>query len=91
MGVEEPMLERAIRITADKNNTGKPPISSCAILQELPDSHLLEVAQDSCVLFSPDFGSPMEVLSMIRARELPQAELALARETLAQDERLARE
>jgi hypothetical protein len=40
---------------------------------------LLSVAKDSCVVFPSAAGSPLEVLSILRAKELAQAELAQAR------------
>jgi hypothetical protein len=90
-------MERAMRRTRAKNTTtktlankainkplpGTPPLSDFTILQEESVAHLEKVAQDSCVVFSSTMGSPAQLLSMIQARELAQAELALARHKLA--------
>ena len=86
------VLDRAVRLTAEKNATacnapstskrqpkGKTLDPIFAILQDLPDSHLLSVAADSCVSFPPSSVPPAEALSLIRANELAQAELAAAR------------
>jgi hypothetical protein len=63
----------------DPGNTNSKSISDFAILQVPPVEHLLSVAKHSCVVFSTASGSPLEALSLIRAKELSQAELALAR------------
>ena len=54
--VDGQMMDRAVRLTAEKNasaaktgNSGKNLDPIFAILQDLPDSHLLSVASDSCV------------------------------------------
>jgi hypothetical protein len=73
------VLERAMRVAADKDPGTSQPISSFAVFQDSPSDLLLSVAKDSCVVFPSAAGSPLEVLSLIRAKELAQAELALAR------------
>ena len=50
-----------------------------AILQDIPDAHLLSVAADSCVLFPADPSAAAETLSILRANELAQAALASTR------------
>jgi hypothetical protein len=75
---EGPVLERAMRATAAKD-PGNKPLSSFAVLQDTSSDLLLSVAKDSCVVFPSAAGSSLEVLSLIRAKELAQAELAQAR------------
>ena len=90
-----PILDRAVRLAADKNNPSATPASTSknptkgptpdpifAILQDLPDAHLLAVASDCCVAFTSSQGSPSEALSLIRAKELAQAALANTRARL---------
>jgi uncharacterized protein with von Willebrand factor type A (vWA) domain len=61
-------------------------VENFAILQKIPDAALLSVARDSCIVFPSAAGNPAPLLSMIRARELAQAELALARDRAAAEE-----
>jgi hypothetical protein len=68
-----------MRAAADKDPGNSKSISSFAVLQDSSSEILLSVAKDSCVVFPSAAGSPLEVLSLIRAKELAQAELALAR------------
>lgn len=75
-----PVLDRAIKLTKERKGTGTPSIDSFTILQSVSDEHLLEVAKDSCIVFPTAAGPPVEILSVFRAAELAQAELALARE-----------
>ena len=86
---ESPVLDRAMRRAADKNTPGNSPAPSplfeFAVLQSIPDAHLLDVAKDSCVLFRPEVGTPGEVVSMLKAKELAQAQLALTREKLERE------
>jgi hypothetical protein len=63
----------------DPGNSSSKSISDFAILQVPPIDHLLSVAKDSCVVFPSASGSPLEAISLIRAKELAQVKLALAR------------
>jgi hypothetical protein len=75
-----PVLEKAMQRAKDKvsgNSTN--PLSPFSVLQQVLDAHLLEVPHDSCIVFPSAAGNPAPLLSMIRARELAQADLALAR------------
>jgi hypothetical protein len=56
-----------------------PPLSAFAVLQAAPLDSLLKVAKESCILFKSAEGSPEKLVALIQARELAQAELALAR------------
>ena len=87
-----PMLDRAVRLAADKNDSTSKTGSSgknldpiFAILQDLPDSHLLSVASDSCVIFPSVAGPPSQSLSLIRSNELAQAALAKTRDQIEQN------
>jgi hypothetical protein len=76
---EGPVLERAMRAVASKDPGNPHPISSFVVLQDTSSDLLLSVAKDSCVVFLSAVGTPLEVLSLLRAKELTQSELALAR------------
>jgi hypothetical protein len=65
-------------------------VHNFAILQNVSDSHLLAVAQDSCISFPSAAGNPAPFLSLLRAKELAQAELALARDKLAAEQAAAK-
>jgi hypothetical protein len=71
--------------------TSSKSISDFAVLQSVPDDKLLAVARDSCVLFPSAAGNPAPLLSVIRAKELVQADLALARDRIEEEQRLAKE
>jgi hypothetical protein len=77
----ESVLEKAKRVTAEKNlDTGTSPRLT---LSSRADSCLSKVLADSCIVFNPARGSPGEILDMIRAKELAQANLAETVEHLA--------
>ena len=75
---DEPVLDWAMQLAKNKDTAGNP-TSAFTILDSLPDSHLLQVARDSCVVFDAAAGPPVEILSLFRANEVAQAELARAR------------
>jgi hypothetical protein len=71
-------LERAKRLAAERNlDTGKGN-DEFSVLDLYSDSHLSSVIADSCVIFVPSAGSPVEALSIIRAKEKVQVALAQA-------------
>jgi hypothetical protein len=76
---EGSVLERAMRATANKDPGTSKSIADFAVLQEVPVDHLLAIAKDSSIVFSSAAGPPAEIISALRAKELAQAELALAR------------
>jgi hypothetical protein len=80
-----PILEKAIQRAKDKTPGTSKSIENFAILQDIPDASLLAVARDSCVVFPSAAGNPAPLLSMLRARELAQAELVLARDRAAEE------
>jgi hypothetical protein len=87
-----PILQKAMQRAKEKvPGTSSKSISDFAVLQSVPDDKLLAVAQDSCVLFSSAAGNPAPLLSMIRAKELVQADLALARDRIEEEQRIAKE
>jgi hypothetical protein len=90
---EGPVLERVMCATTDKDPGNSKPLSSFAVLHDTSSDLLLFVAKDSCVIFPSAACTPLEVLSLIRAKELAQADLALARNTteakLAKDKEAA--
>jgi hypothetical protein len=73
------VLEQAMRATTSKDPGSSKTISAFSVLQEVPVDHLLAIANDSSIVFSSAAGSPTEIILAIRAKELAQAELALAR------------
>jgi hypothetical protein len=89
MAANKPILEKAQMRAAEKNlETG-----NFTALDSLSDDHLLAVAADSCVVFTPAAGTPVEAISLIRAKERVQAALAevAARKELELAARKARE
>jgi hypothetical protein len=62
-----------IRNVASKNTPGTTPSASFVTFSELPDSHLLGVARDSSIVFDSMFGSPKQILSLVRAKEVVRA------------------
>jgi hypothetical protein len=93
-----PVLERAVRLTADKNTMtkpstdkaaptssspqvlGTPPLADFTAIQDSSVQHLLQVAKDSCILFKSVDKTPAQLVSLIQAKELAQAELTAARQ-----------
>jgi hypothetical protein len=71
-------LEKAKRLAADRNLDSLAGMDDFSVLDSLPDSHLSSVLSDSCIVFTPSAGSPVEALSILRAREKVQAVLAVA-------------
>jgi hypothetical protein len=67
-----------MRAVAAKNNPGMSPSKAFVAFPEFDDAHFLGVAADSAVVFDSSFGSPREILSLIRAKEIAQACLAEA-------------
>jgi hypothetical protein len=65
------------------------PLSRFAVFPSVSDEHLLSVAKDSCIVFPLAAGNPAPLLSVIRAKELAQAEMALARDRLAAEQAAA--
>jgi hypothetical protein len=90
----ESMLQKAIARAQKKTpgNSASPTpksLSRFAVFPKVSDDHLLGVAKDSCILFPSAAGNPAPLLSIIRAKELAQAELALARDRLAAEQEAA--
>ncbi|KAK1615821.1 hypothetical protein QYE76_021338 [Lolium multiflorum] len=87
-----PIMEKAMQRARDKvPGTSSKSISDFAVLQSVSDDKLLAVAHDSCVLFPSASGNPAPLLSIIRAKELVQAELAMARDRIEEEQRKAKE
>jgi hypothetical protein len=86
-------LEKAKWLTAEWNLDSLAGTNDFSILDSLPDSHLSSVLSDSCIVFTPSAGSPVEALSILRAKEKVQAALAEAavRKDLEAAARAARE
>ncbi|KAK1663881.1 hypothetical protein QYE76_052040 [Lolium multiflorum] len=86
---EGSVLERAVRLANDKDapsssTPGTPPpppspLSAFTAFQDMSAQKLLKVAQDSCVIFPSAAGAPEDIISLIQAKELAQADLAVAR------------
>jgi hypothetical protein len=74
----EPALQKAMQAVAVKNNPGMSPSKTFAAFPAFDVAHFLGVAADSAVVFDSSFGSPREILSLIRAKEIAQACLAEA-------------
>jgi hypothetical protein len=74
----EPALQKAMRAVAAENNPGMSPCKAFVAFSEFDDAHFLGVATDSAVVFDSSFGSPREIVSLIRLKEIAQACLAEA-------------
>jgi hypothetical protein len=79
----ESILQKAVRVTAEKNAPGMSYFSSIVtseyvLLSSRSDAHLLAVAADVGMANSPSVGSPGDMLSLVRAKEIDQALLATA-------------
>ena len=75
------MLQKAVCRAADKDRSGtllcSPPDESFMPLAKVPDSHLFAIAAECGLVFpSSSLVPPVEVLSLIRAKELAQENLA---------------
>jgi hypothetical protein len=84
-----PILELAQRLAAEKNletNKAKPKGNNSSALDILSDSHISSVVRDSCLLFHPRVGAPLEAISLIRAKEKAQEALAATRRRLDLEE-----
>jgi hypothetical protein len=65
----KPVMEMVQRRAAEKNlETG-----NFTTLDSLSDDHLSSVAADNCVVFTPAAGTPVEAISLIRAKERVQS------------------
>jgi hypothetical protein len=62
----KPVMEKAIDRAAEKNLESG---NDFIVLDHLPDSHSSTVAADCCIVFTPSAGTPMEALSLIRAKK----------------------
>ena len=77
------VLDQAIARANPRDITGNSRILAFAVLPSLSDEHLLKVAADCHIDLNVADGSPVETLSLIRATELAQAELAQTRAAIA--------
>jgi hypothetical protein len=59
-----------------KNALGMSPSKDFVTFSLLSDAHFLGVAFDSSLVFDSLFGSPKQILSLVRAKEIAQALLA---------------
>ncbi|KAK1698198.1 hypothetical protein QYE76_014895 [Lolium multiflorum] len=74
-------MEKAQKLAAERNldpaTTGTDPDpDDFSILDARSDSQLGAVIKDSCILFVPSAGTPVEAISLLRAKEEAQAALA---------------
>jgi hypothetical protein len=85
-------LEKAQRLAKEKN------LEEADVAQDegtfsafgaLSDAHMSGVLADSCVVFTPSCGTPSEAISLLRAKEAAQAELAAKAARFEQEERCA--
>ncbi|KAK1679257.1 hypothetical protein QYE76_040105 [Lolium multiflorum] len=90
-------MEKAQKLAAERNldpATGtNPDPDDFSILDARSDSQLGAVLKDSCILFVPSAGTPVEAISLLRAKEEAQAALARVAASQAKEraEREARE
>jgi hypothetical protein len=74
----KPVLQKAIRATALKNAPGMTPSEAFVSFLAFSDAHFLGVGSDSSLVFDSSFGSPKQVISLVRAKEISHALLAEA-------------
>jgi hypothetical protein len=79
----ESILQKAVRVMAKKNAPGMSCLPSLVssdfvLLSSRSDAHLIAVAVDVGLAINPSVGSPEELLSLVRAKEVAQALLAAA-------------
>jgi hypothetical protein len=88
-------MEKAQKLAAERNLDPAagtiPDPDDFSILDARSDSQLGAVIKDSCILFVPSAGTPVEAISLLRAKEEAQAALArvAASQAKAQAEREA--
>jgi hypothetical protein len=81
----ESMMANAVRLQKAKDNPGNPlPSFDFVLLLSLPDDHLLAVASDSGLALVSGVGSSIDLLSLVRAKEIAQAALAQAQVKFAE-------
>jgi hypothetical protein len=79
----ESILQKAVRVTAEKNAPGMSSFPSLVtsefvLLSSRSDAHLLAMVADVGMTINPSMGSPDELLSLVHAKEVAQALLATA-------------
>jgi hypothetical protein len=79
----ESILQKAVHVMVEKNAPGMSSLSSLVssdfiLLSSRSDAHLIAVAADVGLAINPSVGSPEELLSLVRAKEVAQALLAAA-------------
>jgi hypothetical protein len=84
----ESILQKVVRVTVEKNAPGMPTFPShvsyeFVLLSSRYDAHLLAVAADVGLAINPSVGSPEELLSLVRAKEVAQTLLAAPAENNA--------
>jgi hypothetical protein len=71
----ESILQKVVRVTAEKNAPGMSSLPSLVssefvLLSSRSDAHLLVVAADVGMAINPSVGSPEELLSLVHAKEV---------------------
>jgi hypothetical protein len=74
----EPVLQKAMHAVAMKNAIGMSPSKEFVTFPALSNDHFLGVAADSSLVFDSSFGSPKQILLLMRAKEIAQDLLAEA-------------
>jgi UDP-N-acetylglucosamine 2-epimerase len=69
----KPVMERAKERAAERNLKKG---NDFIVLDTYSDDHLTSVVADCCVVFTQSAGTPVEALSLIRAKERVQVALA---------------
>jgi hypothetical protein len=79
------MMEKAVRLQKAKDNPGNPlPSSDFVLPSSLLNDHLLVVASDSGLALVSGVGSFVDLLSLVRVKEIAQAVLAQAQVKFAE-------
>ena len=76
----ETVLEKAIKKVAKRNAPGmsQPNLDGFLAFPAVSDEHFIGVAADSAIVFDSSLGTPLEILGLVRAKELAQATIAEA-------------
>jgi hypothetical protein len=90
-GVGGTTMEKAQRLAKEKNLEAdvEEDEGTFSAFGSLSDAHMSGVLEDSCVVCTPSYGTPSEALSLLRAKEATQAELAAKSFRLEQEARSA--
>jgi hypothetical protein len=90
--LNKPLADKATATTsASPHILGTSSLAEFTAFQDSSVEHLLHVAKDSSILFKSVDKSPAQLVALIQAKELAQAELAAARKKVEEEENKRKE